>query len=77
MTTNDHNLVLIASILDLHCHELVAFIIHFCLHTWRAGTTVEGAHGIQALHHGSGGAATIIGRAFIYILTAVAISLPS
>lgn len=46
-------------------------------HTWRAWTTVEGAHGVQALHHGSAGAATIIGQTFIHILTAIAIALPT
>lgn len=46
-------------------------------YTWRAGTTVEGAHGVQALHHGSSGAATIICQAFIHIPTAVTIALPT
>lgn len=45
--------------------------------TWRAGTTMEGAHGVQALYHRSGGAATIIGQTFVHILTAVAIALPT
>lgn len=38
---------------------------------------MEGAHGVQALHHRSGGAAAIISQTFIYILTAVAIALPT
>ena len=46
-------------------------------HTLRAGTTVEGSHGVQALHHRSGGAAAIIGQTFIHILTAVTIALPA
>lgn len=45
--------------------------------TWRTGATVEGAHGVQALHHGSGGAAAIIGQTFIHILAAVAVALPT
>lgn len=51
--------------------------LFFSPHTWRAGTTVEGAHGVQALNHGNGGAAAIIGQTFVHILTAVAIALPT
>lgn len=45
--------------------------------TWRTGTTVERAHGVQTLNHWSTGAASIIVQAFIHILTAVAIPLPT
>lgn len=46
-------------------------------HTLRAGATVEGAHRVQALHHGSGGAAAVIGRTLVHILTAVTVALPA
>lgn len=45
--------------------------------TRRAGSTVERAHSIQTLNHRSDRAATIIGRTFIHILTAVAVALPT
>lgn len=46
-------------------------------HTWRAGATVEGAHGIQTLNHGRSRATAIIVQTFVHILTAVAISMPT
>lgn len=55
----------------------ITFVFHLLHCTWRAGTTVEGTHGVQALHHRSGGAATIVGQTFIHILTAVTVALPA
>lgn len=45
--------------------------------TWRTRATVEGAHGVQTLHHGRGGATTVTAQALIHILAAVAVSMPT
>lgn len=45
--------------------------------TWRTGSTVEGAHGIETLDHGSSGASSVISGTLIHIQTAVAVALPS
>lgn len=44
---------------------------------WRTGSTVEGAHGIETLDHGSSGASSVISGTLIHIQTAVAVALPS